>query len=127
MKTSCCEPFEGLLAKRKLIAAFTVLGLACGGIAHPLDTAYLVGETDRNPLEYRAGEKMTFTLALVNADGPLEEGAYRIDWRRTGDDGLVTNGTVASVGFGFAAPLLPGYLTDASAGSESRDKGGWMP
>lgn len=103
MKTSCCEPFEGLPAKRRLIAAFTVLGLACGCIAHPLDTAYLVGETDRNPLEYRAGEKMTFTLALVNADGPLEEGAYRIDWRRTGDDGLVTNGTVA---LPLARPLV---------------------
>ena len=77
--------FEYMPAKRKLVVLLGGLGLAGGAFAHPLDAAYLVGETDRNPLAYRAGEKMTFTLALVNADGPLEEGAYRIDWRRTGD------------------------------------------
>lgn len=51
----------------------------------------LIGTTDRPAVEYRAGERMVFTLALTG-EGELANG-HSLRWRRTGDDGKVEEGT----------------------------------
>ena len=72
------------LLKRVFAATLALWGgVAFGG---PLDAAWLVGRTDRSPLSYRVGEKMTFSLELHGA-GRLARGRYFIDWQREGDDG----------------------------------------
>lgn len=51
----------------------------------------LTGVTDKNPLSYRPGETMIFTLtADLKGQKPTEE--YFIKWTRTGDDGKKESG-----------------------------------
>ena len=79
--------------KAKLIAlAALVASAAFGG---PLDKAWIKGTTDKDPLTYKAGETMVFTLTPQGLDGELEAGAYFLRWKRTGDDGLTESGKVA--------------------------------
>ena len=60
--------------------------------AGELDGAVLHGETDKaRAIDYAPGETMTFTLALQGAK-PFAEGAYFIQWKRSGDDGVVEEG-----------------------------------
>ena len=81
-----------MLMKKVFAATLSLLGgVAFGG---PLDAAWLVGRTDRPPLSYRVGEKMTFSLELHGA-GTLERGRYFIDWKREGDDGKSLKGREA--------------------------------
>lgn len=51
---------------------------------------WLKGETDRDPLGYKTGEKMTFTLTLEDA-ADLPRG-MEVVWTRTGDDGRKESG-----------------------------------
>ena len=62
---------------------------AFGGV---LDNAWIQGTTDKNPLSYKPGEQMVFTLAPQDLDGELPAGEHFLDWSRTGDDGVVENG-----------------------------------
>ena len=62
---------------------------AFGGV---LDNAWIQGATDKNPLSYKPGEQMVFTLAPQDLDGELPAGEHFLDWSRTGDDGVVENG-----------------------------------
>lgn len=56
-----------------------------------VDKAQLKGRTDReNPVSYKVGEKIKFSLTLTEAD--LSGGEYFIAWTRTGDDGVTQNG-----------------------------------
>ena len=69
-------------------AAFGTALFAAG----ELDEAVLHGETDKaRAIDYAPGETMTFTLTLQRAK-PFAEGAYFIQWRRSGDDGVVEEG-----------------------------------
>ena len=69
-------------------AAFGTALFAAG----ELDDAVLHGETDKaRAIDYAPGETMTFTLALQGAK-PFAEGAYFIQWKRWGDDGVVEEG-----------------------------------
>lgn len=52
----------------------------------------LTGTTDRNPVEYRAGDPMTFTLTADIGDQPQPTLDYFIVWTRTGDDGKKEEG-----------------------------------
>ncbi len=70
-----------------VLAAFA----AFGGV---LDKAWIKGTTDKNPLGYKPGEPMVFTLTLQDLDGELPVGEYLLDWSRTGDDGIVEDGKV---------------------------------
>ncbi len=71
--------------------------LACAAVAAAqvfagaLDGAWIRGETDRDPLSYRAGDEMTFTLTPMDV-GELAPGEWQLDWKRTGDDGVVDSG-----------------------------------
>ena len=81
--------------KLKLLvaAACAALGTALFA-AGELDEAVLHGETDKaRAIDYAPGETMTFTLTLQRAK-PFAEGAYFIQWRRSGDDGVIEEGKV---------------------------------
>ena len=62
-----------------------VPSISLGGV---LDNAWLKGTTDRNPLFYKTGEKIIFTVEPQNLDGPVPEGEFFLRWERTGDDGV---------------------------------------
>lgn len=53
---------------------------------------WIKGVTDKSPIEYKAGETMTFTFTLENA-ASVPEG-LDIVWERTGDDGKTEKGKV---------------------------------
>jgi len=76
---------------RKIVLALAALAVAplFGGV---LDKAWIKGVTDKNPVEYRSGEEMTFTLTLEDLDGQLPAGTYAFDWKRSGDDGVIESG-----------------------------------
>ena len=56
------------------------------------DKAHLRGVCDRTPALYASGETMTFTLRLEDVAGNLQPGDAFVEWRRTGDDGIVEEG-----------------------------------
>ncbi|MBR4653295.1 MAG: acetylxylan esterase [Kiritimatiellae bacterium] len=74
----------------KLRISAAVLALSGVAVAAP----WIKGETDKDPLSYRAGETMTFTLSLQEASAEGRE----IAWRRTGDDGRVETGRGSAAG-----------------------------
>ena len=85
------------ISKRCATMGFSALtaltaALSFGGA---LDSAWMKGVTDKDPLTYRTGERMTFTLTLEELAGTVPGGAYFYDWKRSGDDGLVETGKVA--------------------------------
>ena len=77
MKNNLC-----LLAALASFAAF-------GGV---LDAAWLKGTTSKDPLTYRVGEKIVFTLTPQELKGTVPAGEYFINWTRSGDDGLRETG-----------------------------------
>ena len=73
-------------------AAFGTALFAAG----ELDEAVLHGETDKaRAIDYAPGETMTFTLTLQRAK-PFPDGAYFIQWKRSGDDGVVEEGKASA-------------------------------
>ena len=79
--------------KRLLLAA----GIAAVSVAAQcgvLDKAWLKGVTDKDPVSYSAGEKITFTLTPMGLDGEIPSGEYFLDWKRTDDFGATENGRV---------------------------------
>ena len=73
-----------------LAAAF---GAASVSSAGPLDGAWLRGRTDRNPLEYRAGDEIVFTVEPVGIEGELPAGEYSLDWKLSDDFGNIETGS----------------------------------
>ena len=69
-----------MFAMRKAVLA---AALSCGA-ATAAHAAALTGVSDRNPIGYRAGEEMVFTLT--------PKGGERVRWIRTGDDGREEKG-----------------------------------
>ncbi len=82
---------EIMNGKRKWIAGSLLLSLnllLCSG------EIYFIGDTNRNPLQYRSGEPMKFTISLVE-DGVPKSG-IPLKWKRRGDDGRTEEGTAVS-------------------------------
>jgi len=77
------------MSKLLVVGLLLSVEAAFGGV---LDRAWIQGRTDKDPLTYRPGEKMTFTLTLEDLDGALPSEAYFLDWTRSGDDGVRENG-----------------------------------
>ncbi|MDX9867026.1 MAG: acetylxylan esterase [Kiritimatiellia bacterium] len=71
---------------------------AFGGV---LDNAWLQGRTDKNPLLYKSGEEIVFTLTPQGVAGTIPAGEYFLAWKRGGDDGIVENGKVPFTGAPF--------------------------
>ena len=80
------------------MAAVLVAGMVFGGV---LDNAWIKGTTDKDPITYKPGEKMVFTLSFEGVEGAVPEGEYFLDWKRSGDDGLVETGKLAVTGAPF--------------------------
>ncbi len=81
------------MKKQMLFVALTC-AVAFGVFGGVLDRAWIQGKTDKNPLFYKPGEEMVFTLTPQNIAGELVAGDYFLDWSRTGDDGIVEKGRV---------------------------------
>ena len=66
-------------------------------LAAMAETLSFIGTCDRNPLEYRLGEEMTFTVTLVDLDDAKKPVAGRhLVWKRQGDDGKTETGKATS-------------------------------
>ena len=81
-----------------LIASFLAAVASFGGA---LDNAWIKGTTDRDPITYKPGEKMVFTLSFEGVVGAIPEGEYFLDWKRSGDDGVVDGGKIPVTGKPF--------------------------
>ena len=69
--------------------------------AGPLDKAWMKGTTDKNPLLYKPGEEMVFTIEPQNIRGDIPVGTYFLKWERTGDDGVSEKGSEPFTGKPF--------------------------
>ena len=87
------------MKKAVLFASAFAVVAAFGGT---LDNAWIKGTTDKDPITYKAGEKMTFTLTLEGVEGAVPEDTYFLDWKRSGDDGVVDSGQIPVTGKPFA-------------------------
>ena len=71
------------------MVAVLAAGMVFGGV---LDNAWIKGTTDKDPITYKLGERMTFTLTVQGLDGELPAGEYFLQWMRSGDDGIREDG-----------------------------------
>ena len=76
------------------IACVTMAGIAFPLFAGMFDNAWIKGTTDKNPLSYKAGEEMVFSLELQGVDGEIPEGEYNLWWKRSDDFGAIEEGLI---------------------------------
>ena len=74
-----------------LLVSAIVGNIAFGGL---LDNAWIKGTTDKDPLTYKPGEEMVFTLTPQGVAGELVAGEWFLSWERSGDDGKRERGKV---------------------------------
>ena len=79
--------------KAKFIAMMVAAATAAA-FGGTFDSAWIQGKTDRNPLFYKPGEEMVFTLTPQDVAGEIPAGEYFLQWTRSGDDGLRDEGKV---------------------------------
>ena len=84
----------------RAIALATFMGASLL-FAGPLDKAWMKGTTDKDPLSYKPGEEMVFTVTPQNIRGDIPEGTYFLKWERTGDDGVSEKGSEPLTGKPF--------------------------
>ena len=77
---------------RKLLFASTLALAASAAFAGLLDKAWIKGTTDSDPVSYKAGDSVTFTLTPMEIAGDIPAGTWFLDWKRSGDDGIVDSG-----------------------------------
>ena len=88
--------------RTNLVAAVLAAGLtSTTALAGLLDNAWLMGVTDKNPLTYRPGEEMVFTVTPRGLDGAVPAGEWFLDWKRSDDYGQVESGKVPMTGDPF--------------------------
>ena len=88
--------------RTNLVAAVLAAGLTSATAqAGLLDNAWLMGVTDKNPLTYRPGEEMVFTVTPKGLDGAVPAGEWFLDWKRSDDYGQVESGKVPMTGEPF--------------------------
>jgi sugar phosphate isomerase/epimerase/cephalosporin-C deacetylase-like acetyl esterase len=63
--------------------------------------AWIKGVTDKDPVSYKAGEEMVFTLTPEGLGGDVPKGECFLEWKRTGDDGVCDHGRVPFSGDPF--------------------------
>ena len=78
--------------KTKLMAMTAVATMAAVTLGGALDFAWMKGVTDKDPVSYKVGEKMVFTLTAEDVEGAIPEGEFFLQWQRSGDDGIRENG-----------------------------------
>ena len=78
-----------------MTARFVVMAVSASALAAfggVLDNAWIKGTTDRDPIAYKSGEQMTFTLTAEGVEGRIPAGECFLEWARSGDDGIRENG-----------------------------------
>ena len=78
----------------KAMTMMLVLVAVSATFGAPLDFAWMKGVTDKDPVSYKVGEKMVFTLTAEDVEGQLPTGEYFLKWQRSGDDGVRESGKV---------------------------------
>ncbi|MBQ6136873.1 MAG: acetylxylan esterase [Kiritimatiellae bacterium] len=73
-----------MLARVVAAAALAVSTAASAGL---LDNAWIKCTTDKDPVSYRVGEKMKFTLTPMGVEGEVPEGEYSVKFKRSDDFG----------------------------------------
>lgn len=94
-----------------LIHAFAFA--AATAAAGVLDSAWLRGSTDKDPLSYKPGEEMVFTITPESLDGEIPEGAYELWWKISDDFGGSEQGRVPFTGEPFVCRARldrPGFV-----------------
>lgn len=76
----------------RMVCAAVFAAVASGLSAGALDNAWLKGTTDKNPLEYKAGEEMVFTIEPMGIEGELPAGEYQLAWTSSDDHGVFKSG-----------------------------------
>ena len=89
---------KAMVARTLAAAALTASAAAWAG---QLDKAWIKGTTDKNPLSYKAGEEMVFTLTPMGIDGQVPDGEYTLWWKRSDDFGNFEEGKVPFTGAPF--------------------------
>ena len=113
------------------IAFSAVAALVCSvAFSSPFDAVRLVGRTNKDPVSYKVGEKVEFTLALKGM-ASLPDGAWSVGWTLTGDDGWTSQGKSpislakpVKVAASLTKPgfvRLEAYLLDAAGKKVMRD------
>ena len=98
---------------RTTVAAAGMLFAANLFGATATDATWIRGVTDKDPITYKSGEEMTFTLTVEKLSGELKSGEFSLDWKRSGDDGIVETGKVANAGAPFVYKTkiaFPGFV-----------------
>ena len=80
-----------------LVAGF----MTTAALAGLLDNAWLMGVTDKDPLTYKPGEEIVFTVTPKGLDGAVPDGKYFLDWKKTDDYGSVDKGKIPLTGAPF--------------------------
>jgi len=76
------------IKKMTKMAFAASLLMSSAAVAGVLDNAWIKCDTDKkNPLTYKVGEEMVFTLSPMDLDGPVPEGEYQLWFRRSDDFG----------------------------------------
>ena len=100
--------------KKILFALFAFAGLSVDALwAGPLDKAWIKGETDKSPVGYKTGEKMIFSLSLMDVEGAIPADTYFLDWKFSDDFGAADKGRLplAEMPFKYEAKLdKPGFV-----------------
>ena len=97
----------------RTIAAAAFVSAAMFAHAGLFDQAWLKGTTDKTPIYYKTGEKMTFTVEPQGIDGEIPAGEYFLKWERSGDDGVVDKGQEPFTGKPFVyttSIAKPGFV-----------------
>ena len=80
--------------KKALILSVAVFTVAAA-FANAWDEVLLKGRTDKeNPVGYKCGEEIVFTLEASKVPAELENAGYVVEWKRTGDDWKTETGKV---------------------------------
>lgn len=78
---------------KRIAIAFVILIMTATVFA--TESIHFFGSTDKDPITYKPGEEMIFSLQILNDAGKALSGV-KFNWTRTGDDGLQESGSAVS-------------------------------
>ncbi|MBQ6138014.1 MAG: acetylxylan esterase [Kiritimatiellae bacterium] len=118
---------------KKLIPLMSAALSASFVFANAWDDVLVKGRTDKeNPVGYRSGEEIVFSITASKVPGELENAGYFLEWKRTGDDGKTEtgktpfrSGEICRVSTKLDMPgfvRLEAYVKDKDGKTVQRDK-----
>ena len=78
--------------KWTLVLCAALVAVSAWAVPIDADKALLVGNSEKNPLEYRVGDELKFTIELKYTGAPYDMDDYVVIWKRNGDDGIIRIG-----------------------------------